>query len=303
MTSADSDSTNTEKKILSLRTKVFKDLKELDKEVMMLNEEINCDPSPFVINLLKEEALKVRRIVLQQQRELQFNSDREALLGGRSGGGGNVTRNRNNTTGSSANSKDEECQLLEEDITASLVRLNRQMAKQVEKSERNLDSLKQGTKKLSETSSLYDSFEHGIKGSRLLIKGLWSREMKDRRFIYFGLFLYLSVVLWVLSKRIPPLRWAISFGIFSLKKTINIPVRMFYNRKVKTTPLIKRDAPFVVLKSDKHLEELKIDFIENNKHNNNVDIFVSDANDNDEHVDGGEDIESNIDENRDKIDL
>lgn len=299
------DTTDTEKKILSLRTRVFQDLEELDKEVMMLNEEINCNPSPFMINLLKEEALKVRRIVLQQQRELQFNSDRKALLGGRNGcSGNNITRSINNTTGSSANSKDEECQLLEEDITASLVRLNRQMAKQVEKSERNLDSLKQGTKKLSETSSLYDSFEHGIKGSRLLIKGLWSREMKDRRFIYFGLFLYLSVVLWVLSKRIPPLRWAISFGIFSLKKTINIPAKIFYNRKVKNTPLIRRDEPFVVLKSDKHLEELKIDFIENNKDDNNVDIIVNDANANVENdVDGGEEIKNNIDENRDKIDL
>ena len=82
------------------------------------------------------------------------------------------------------------------------MRLNRLMSKQVEKSERNLDTLKQGTKKLGETSSLYDSFEYGIRGSRQLIRSLWSSEMKDRRYIYFAMMLYLSVLFLTLNVKL-----------------------------------------------------------------------------------------------------
>lgn len=297
-------SDNIEKQIITLlrNNNQINNLEELDKIVMDINVMIHSNPSSFLISSLKEEALKKKKSIINQQREKQFQKDKDSLL------------NRNSSlplppsSSSDSSSNNEECQLLEEDITASLMRLNRLMSKQVEKSERNLDTLKQGTKKLGETSSLYDSFEYGIRGSRQLIRSLWSSEMKDRRYIYFAMMLYLSVLLWIISKRIAPIRWALSLTIFTIKKSVNVPIYFLKKIPLKTE---KKYPPFVVLENDKHLEELKIDFIKNHIDNDDyqegvvVDV-VNVVDDDDKNQDVDDVFDGNVNKGEkidEKIDL
>ncbi|KAI9228690.1 MAG: Sec20-domain-containing protein, partial [Piptocephalis tieghemiana] len=94
------------------------------------------------------------------------------------------------------------------DVTSALQRTVAMMSQEVEKSALNAETLDESTRLLRRTRDEYHGLGGVLRASRQALAQLERGDWTDRLLLLFGLFVFSSVVLYILSKRI----WLPGFG-------------------------------------------------------------------------------------------